>query len=84
MRYLVNYEPKDPALGGQRVYAHLATLNAQHVLASQWVLRQPDTSAHALRDDFLEVLDDEDRLVVVCLDHPDWATYQAGYEINQI
>ena len=53
-------------------------------LQSQWVFRRTNTDAARLRDHFKKFLDNNDRLLVVCLNNTDWAGLNLMNKISQI
>lgn len=84
MRYSLSYDLMSPGQNYQKLWDQLKAFDAKRVLESQWVFRRVNTSAAGLRDYFKQYIDANDRLVVLCVDSDDWATWNAKAKISDI
>ena len=74
MRYAISYDLNNPGNNYQKLYEALAQLGAERVLLSEWVTnRRQGASAERLCDWIWTFMDGNDRVLVTCLDSPDWA-----------
>ena len=82
MRYVISYDlTREPYSSYQDLWDELGRFGARRVLLSQWGLRHGNTSVKALREHFDRFLDDDDRILVVCIDN---SSYSARNLINAI
>jgi CRISPR associated protein Cas2 len=83
VRYVISYDlvkRKDyPEL-----WAALQRWGARRVLLSQWAVRWNDTSAAAIREAVRLYIDSDDRVLVMCVDNGDWASFNALVDLNTI
>ncbi len=73
MRYVVSYDLKAPGKDYEKLWGALRAMKAERILESEWVLRRSNTSVTELRDNFRQLIDSNDRLLVVCIDSADWS-----------
>ena len=81
--YLISYDLDKPGQNYERLIARMKQLGAFHVLLSQWALATTWTAIQ-LRDDLMQYIDSNDRLLVTGIS--DWAFYNlmAGDKFKQI
>lgn len=84
MRYLISYDLLKPGQQYEKLWAELDRLKAKRVLESQWVMRLSNTSAAKLRNHFKKFIDENDRLLIVCIDNSDWAGWSLRTKISSV
>lgn len=72
MRYVISYDLNTPGKDYQTLWDALASIGAQRVLYSQWVVRRYETSAQGLANYLWRFMDANDRLLVISLDNTEW------------
>lgn len=84
MRYVISYDLNRPQQNYEQLYAQLRALGAAPLLFSQWNVRRNGTNAANLRNFVHPFIDANDRLLVTCLDGPDWAGVNLMAQIDNI
>ena len=71
MLYLVSYDLNDEDKNYPALRDKLIGMEGKKVLASQWIVREDNTTAEELRDLCMEVMDDNDSIFVNSLESAD-------------
>lgn len=74
MRYVISYDLVAPGQNYDQLIEKLREFGASRLLQSQWIVRWNDTNAATVRDIIRAYIDENDRLLVTCLDSNDWAS----------
>ena len=84
MKYLISYDLISPGQDYSAIYEKLNEFKAKKVLESQWVFRRINTNAENLRDYFRKFIDENDRLLIVCLDNNNWSGWNLINKISEM
>ena len=71
MRFVISYDLNRPGQNYTTLWEALEQLGAQRILQSQWIVRR-NTSAQELNNFVWQYMDQNDRLLVTCLDDGSW------------
>ena len=83
-RYVISYDLNTPGKDYKTLIQVLERLGAKRVLYSQWAVRWNNTTAAAIRDYVRQCIDAGDRVLVMCVDNADWASWNAMTDLNTI
>ena len=84
MLHVVDYDLMTPGQNHKQLRNGLRSMGAKRTMRSQWVVNS-DLTAKQLRDSLQEkFLDENDRLLVVCLDDGDWASFNLRIDLNDL
>lgn len=81
LRYVISDDLTQPGQNYTQLWEALEAEGAARVPASQWCGRWNDTTAEELRDHFRLFIDNNDRILVTCIDSDDWSAWNL---INRI
>ena len=83
MRFVISYDLNRPGQNYTTLWEALAQLGAQRILQSQWIVRR-NTSAQELNNFLWQYMDQNDRLLVTCLDDGNWWQRNLRADPNRI
>lgn len=81
--FLISYDLDRPGQNYERLTTRLKQLGAVRVLMSQWALKS-QYGAKALRDDILQYMDSNDRLLVTQVGDWAYSNLMAGNSFKEI
>lgn len=82
MLYSISYDLRLPGQKYSDLTNTLKKWGARRILQSHWCIRRDNTTAEAIRDTLIDLIDSNDRLFVAEID--EWASFGIMFDPNKL